>query len=290
MGSLKFFANFAVGTFMFVCISLIFLSLSLNNLFENTINLDEEVVSSITSYVQDHKEEVKQYVIEAGAENIADIPNLNKESIKQTCLMPGPNMDLPESLCGNLDSLTEENARKQFLEAVIDLQLESGAFDQQINQISEMAKEKISGVRQQVTDKSGPINMYLIIGIIGYIVSVLLLFIISNSNIKLALYKVGRNTFLDSMIFVLSFGYIALLTPSYITGLMSSLAGEAMSKIPLFILNLVASLALDVLKASTNPLLILAIIMSVISLALAVIMRILLKQEGAIKEQPEKKQ
>lgn len=123
-------------------------------------------------------------------------------------------------------------------------------------------------------------NKFVIIGIVGYLLVAGLIFVLNRFNVKLSLYKIGRNTFFVALAFIITFGYLSIITPEYIQELLTKVSSSPeLMEVPAFMVSLIITIALDILKASTSSLLITAIVMGVLSLALSIIMRVLIKKD-----------
>ena len=276
------FAYFGIG----IAVSMIFLSMFVMNLFENIDGMEESILNDAKTYLLDHKEDLKQYLLENSdqfAQQIPGIQEIGKEQLKQLCA--SPQAQISQQLCSQLDSMTDEQAKqaliKELLDTQLEKQLEGEAFKQQAEAFAGPLKEQITNVKSQVTQIIGePLN-YLAIGIILLVASTVIIFFSEGFNVKRASYKVSRNLLLNTLPFIAVFGAFALLTPDNVSDMLSKAVDQTeLAKVPAFLITMLTTMALGIIKASTNPVLITAIIVSAASLAIAATMRILIKREA----------
>ena len=274
-------AYFGIG----LAISMILLSMFVTNLFENTDNLEDKILDDAKSYLLDHKEEVKQLLLENSGQfsQVPNMPALSKTQLKQVCALPkAPGS---QQLCSQLDSMTEEQVKQAFIKELVDTQfdkqLEGDAFKQQAEAFVGPINDQIKNVKLQVTQAVGePLN-YLYIGIIIFLASAVVISFSEKFNVKKISYKISRDLLLNTLPFVAVFGAFALLTPANVYGLLSKIVDSVeFAKIPMFLVNMLVTIALDIVQASTNPLLLIISIISVVSLSTAITMHILIKREA----------
>ena len=275
----NFFAYFGVG----MAISMIFLALFVNNLFTNTDKMEATIVEDAKAYLMDHKEELKQYLSANinQLETMPGVPQLSKNQLKQVCVLQQGMVS--EQLCSQLDSMTDEQAKQAFVKELVDTQLENqlqgDAFNQQAQVFVGPIKDQLAKVKAQVTDTVGePIN-YLFFGIIIFLVSTLLIFFSEGLNLLQTSYKISRDLALNSFPFMLLFGLFALINPTNVSDMLSRVTDPtALAKIPVFLVTMLTTMALNLVQASTNPVLVVAIIIFIMSLSAMLFTRHLIKK------------
>lgn len=280
-------AYFGIG----LAISMILLSMFVTNLFDNTNGMESKILDDAKSYLSDHKDEVKQFLLENSgqlSEQTLNMPAISKAQLKQICALP--KSPVSQQLCSQLDSMTEEQVKQAFIKELIDTQLEGDEFKQQAAAFVKPITDQIKNLKSQFIQTVGePLN-YTYIGIIILIASIVVISFSEGFNVKKISYKVSRDLLLNTLPFIVVFGAFALLTPADISHMLSKVADPvAFAKIPIFVMNMIFTMVLGIIQASTNPLLIIATIISVVSLSTAITMRILLKREAkTYKQDPAK--
>lgn len=280
MGAAKAIGNFSVYLMIGLAISIIFLSLLINNIFENTEDLDELLLENAKVYITENKEELRAQLSESN-----EFLDLKKEQLKLVCA--SAEIKISDEFCNNLDTMEEQEAKEKFLDEILGTQLAEGYFDQQLAAYAEQVDTEVTEVMAPLKQAVGSPAKYLIAGIITYLIAAGLLFLLSNRQLKQTAYKAAKNTFLNILPFIIVFGCIAIITPEHIMGTITKAAPavtEQLAQLPESIVNMVITIVLDVFKQSTNPLLTLAIVLSVISLAIAITMKVLIKKEAPAKK------
>ena len=271
MGILKSIGNFFLFLLMGLCISLVFTSMMVQNLMYSTDNIDKLLVDNAKQYIADHKTEVKSFLVnQSRTLNI----NINKDQMKTMCA--ASDSPLSKDFCLKLDAFSEVQAQNAFVQDIVDKQIDGGAFDKQISDFALQGKEQITNSIDSVKKVIGnPVN-YLIAGIIGYLLVAGMVFLISGFSVKIALYKIGRNTLFNTLPFVAFSIYILLLTPQKVLGMIAAMAGSTeISKLPAIIVNMILTIILNIAKSAINPVFVVAVVVVLVSLALMIAMKIM---------------
>ncbi len=267
MGALKFLGNTAVFLFMGISISLIVLSLVSSNFLAKNEGLDTQITDISTKYVQEHQEPLREFLMQN-----SQGMDISKSQIKDMCAEN--ESGAPGDICRKIDMLSEEQAKSEYITQLVNQQFKDNSFaDSLISGFSQQATPQLKSMLGSPQGLGNPMN-YLLAGIFGYLLSIAALFAIEGFRYKTAAYKTARDTFFNTIPFLIPFGLIYLITPNQVINLLTKIVGNTeVTQMPLTIVNMMITVMLEIIRSATNPVFIITLVATVTSLVLMVILR-----------------
>ncbi len=244
-------SNVTASIIIPVCITLLFVGLIGSGMQSNLNKIDDLVKTTANDPVL-KAELVKQLEKEADKGKLFPA-GLTKDTVKVYC--KDTSGIIPHSVCNNLKHIADSELAGKVIAGVARTQADK--FIDKV--LVKQAKKQIPPVM-----KKAPVQVVIkyfpIIGILGYLLAVLLIFVHSNFNWKHGLYTLCFKTSFNLLAVLLFLIVISLLTGDSLAGLVKTLAGSALpSGAPEIALKLTASLVLNWITLTTNTVLLMVL-------------------------------
>ncbi len=286
---LKWILGILGSLVMLVGFAIFFFGLVLSNMVSNIDSFDEMTKTSVSRFVEENRQEVREFVEESIIQNLGPMDFVDKDTLKILCSAPESmfvdgdgSMEFQEVLtddvCSDLESKTDEEVRNTVIDALIDNQIDSVL---QIVQQTEEVKQAMGGMQESYDS----VKNYIYGGsIFLYLLGAFLVFWSTGFKWKKTLYSVSLQTAIKLLTVAGVFYYIMIMKAETILSLMEGLKENfaevaAATEIPQIIVKLAAVVMLDWVRMATNPLITLSLIAAVPFIAIVVVLLIVRNKE-----------